>query len=769
MCNLISFQAIGVLANLVLAAQAAAAPECHIVLGAKAPPLEVHAAGELRGYLVKLYGISARITRGQPAGEGVVFYIGSPATNPFIGEWPKLSDQGLVVKRLPGARARFVVGGGSPEAALWAVYEFVEGLGVRFLLQGDVLPEKPAPFPPARLELVREPQLRFRAYRGINDLATSLVFYGLSDYRHLIDQLAKLRLNVFYVQTYPYQPFVHYQFRGQKKTTGVLHYGWKLPIHGETIGKALFRGRTEFTNPDFEEAATYEERVEAAQRHLHGLFAYAKSRGMKTGLMFWINQFTGEFNHRLPEWSDREYVSKTLLAGTRSARLGVSEDGVDAVAFPFLSPNNPVVMELNRTIIRAHADTYPEADFYGLFQPELPKSGDEYREIWARLSRKHGLDSEFNLDLMVAASKTNLLDAGVRVGDRPFHELQAAIGYAGLLDRLLNEDHILQDTANPNATVVMSTFSDEFYPVLPRIFPKGMMLMAQMDYTSSLAAKRPEMLRFAASSTMPVGVMASIADDNIGILPQMATPWLHQIFQAAKRYSAAGYFGRQFLVTKLEAGTAYIAKAAWSDITPQDLYRDQVENVCGRASLQPMLDAYKILEESTLKGDVTAMGFLFPVPGVMRKHWQSGAGVNKDWNKLNAYYGKARPMVQAALTACRPAGREYPRQLLGQLDFSIRYIEAVQEVRRASAVYGHARKAREAKDVPGYEKHIYEANRRLAAAIASLTLALESWAAVVKDPSDLGALALLNSYGLDYLKGVAHDVYLESQMWSIRY
>ncbi|MFN0166216.1 MAG: hypothetical protein ACKV22_07275 [Bryobacteraceae bacterium] len=53
MCNVISCKAIGLLAALVLAAHAGAAPECHIVLGPKAPPLEVHAAGELRGYLVK--------------------------------------------------------------------------------------------------------------------------------------------------------------------------------------------------------------------------------------------------------------------------------------------------------------------------------------------------------------------------------------------------------------------------------------------------------------------------------------------------------------------------------------------------------------------------------------------------------------------------------------------------------------------------------------------------------------------------------------------
>ena len=50
-----------------------------------------------------------------------------------------------------------------------------------------------------------------------------------------------------------------------------------------------------------------------------------------------------------------------------------------------------------------------------------------------------------------------------------------------------------------------------------------------------------------------------------------------------------------------------------------------------------------------------------------------------------------------------------------------------------------------------------------------LEAAIEDWARVVRDPSDLGALAVLNCYAFDYLKGVAWDVYLESQRWSITF
>ncbi len=748
-----------------------------LVLSPKAPDLEKFAASELKRYLDDLYGIQARIVASLGPVEEISIVLGSPATNPAVeavlssAPWPEVSDQGIVLKRV-GRQGRpiLLIGGGSPAATLWAVYDFVQLCGVRFLLEKDVLPEKPSPFPPSTLDLVHEPELRFRSYRGINDLATSLVFYGMEDYRHLIDQLAKLKFNVLYVQTYPSQPFVHYEFRGQSKTTGVLHYGWKLPIHPQTIGRKLFRGMSEFTNPDFETARSYEERVVAAEELLHNIFAYAKSRGMQTGLMFWINQFTSEFNRRLPEWSDREYIPIEAIKGFRTARLGVSEFGVNPSFFSYLTPGNPVVTDLNRTIIRAHVKTYPEADYYGIFQPELPKSGEEYLSIWERLDKKYKLQPKFKLEQLIHSARTNTLPVGVRKGERPLQELKAAIAYAGVLDQLINEEKILDSTENPKATIVASTFSDEFYPVMAEIFPERVMLQVQMDYLSSLAAERTEMLSFAASTPMKVGVMATLADDNIGVLPQLPTPSLHRILKAMKRYKVHGFFGRNFLVTKLEAATAYLAQASWrSDLTPEAVYRDQVEQVCGRASVADMLEVYRLLEAVTLKSDQSAMGFLFPVPNLMRKHWLDDSGPVAAWDQLTTDYRRAIPLLESALSKSRPQGKSYIEQLLGQLKSSAQYIGSVQQVRQARLAYLKAQRSREAKDPAGYEESIVESREGLQRALSLLEAAIEDWAKVVRDPSDLGALAVLNCYAYDYLKGVAWDVYLESQRWSITF
>jgi hypothetical protein len=91
----------------------------------------------------------------------------------------------------------------------------------------------------------------------------------------------------------------------------------------------------------------------------------------------------------------------------------------------------------------------------------------------------------------------------------------------------------------------------------------------------------------------------------------------------------------------------------------------------------------------------------------------------------------------------------------------------VQQVRRARVTYESARKAFEAKDSTGYGERMEETDRQLSKALALLKDAVGNWAAEVRDPSDLGALAALNTFCWDYLKGVAHQVYLESQMWEM--
>jgi hypothetical protein len=117
-----------------------------VVIGPAAPKVEAFAGGELCGYLKKLFGIEVQPTTSVPDSAATVFLVGSPATNPAVKQatihqpFPKVDDQGIVLRRTPFLhRTAVLVGGGSPTATLWAVYEIAQRWGVQYLLHGDVL------------------------------------------------------------------------------------------------------------------------------------------------------------------------------------------------------------------------------------------------------------------------------------------------------------------------------------------------------------------------------------------------------------------------------------------------------------------------------------------------------------------------------------------------------------------------------------------------------------------------------------------------------
>src|ERR1700733_1336933 len=141
-----------------------ASPRVDVVIGGDAPALERFAASELCDYLAKLYRVDAFPERQLSPSPSAIFLIGNPDTNALVKQasetkpFPKVSDQGIVLRRtLLNGRPALIVGGGSPRATLWAVYELVERWGVRYMADRDILPEHMAALELPDLDVVMEP------------------------------------------------------------------------------------------------------------------------------------------------------------------------------------------------------------------------------------------------------------------------------------------------------------------------------------------------------------------------------------------------------------------------------------------------------------------------------------------------------------------------------------------------------------------------------------------------------------------------------------
>src|SRR5262245_43422452 len=102
-------------------------PKVAVVVGPAPSELEHYAVDRLCDYLAKLYGIKTVPSTEVAKSAEVALVVGAPGSNPTARKalgpdgWPRLSEQGIVLKRatLEGKPA-LVIGGGSPRATMWA-------------------------------------------------------------------------------------------------------------------------------------------------------------------------------------------------------------------------------------------------------------------------------------------------------------------------------------------------------------------------------------------------------------------------------------------------------------------------------------------------------------------------------------------------------------------------------------------------------------------------------------------------------------------------
>ncbi|MBM4078377.1 MAG: hypothetical protein FJ278_01675 [Planctomycetes bacterium] len=701
-----------------------------VVVGDGAPDLERLAGRELCAYLERLFGIRTEPTATAPGSADVLLLIGSPPTNAAVRQatatepFPKLSDQDIVLRRVQfEGRPALVIGGGSPVATLWAVYELVERWGVRFLLHGDALPERTV-FRWPDADVAIEPTLTIRQWRVVNDFACGPESWGMADYRPVLDQLAKLKFNRIFVNFWAYQPFLHLEVRGVKRQRAWLWYDYHYPITDDMIGRHLFGDAPEFWNPDLPRNASYEEFAAAGERHIHELMAYAKERGMKVVVSATLTEFPGEF--------------APLLTGAQPVhQLGrmwiVPGAGTDV--------DDPALAELAAAVLRATVNTYPEADFVSLGMPEFRQWIGQYERAWRAMDRKYGLERTRPLaDVVSQAQRRPGFSGGAQ---RALDEVKGDIVALYFYDRLLTDLQALRGTRRPDVKFILNHVAEELFPVLPRVLPAGSETLNFVDYTPSAVVKRREALSQLPPSQTPASLIFTLHDDNVGVLPQLTTGSLHELTKDLRRYGWAGFSTRYWLIGDHEPCVAYLAKAAWdAHATPEAVYRDQIRASCGEACVDDMLAVFREVEAMTVRLESHGLGLTFPVPEMMMKHWKPGL-MSSELVEDREGYTRALEAARRARTQAAPNGQsptrhsfgdgaKYVDYWIGRLEFGIGYLDAIAAVRCAATAEA--------------ERKPEEARRCAEEALKAARRALEAYAAVAQDRSDLGALAILNEY-----------------------
>ncbi|MCX5655299.1 MAG: hypothetical protein NTY65_11685, partial [Planctomycetota bacterium] len=182
---------------------AADAPPCTIVVPKGASYAEALAAKEVRRYIYLRTGQLLPIieTAGAPPEKGDLILVNVLRT---VKDAAPLPPETYVLQTTrQGNRRVLMAGGASPTATLFAAYRFAEHLGVRFYLEGDVVPDAKIPFALPDLDERGKPLFETRGIQPFHDFPEGPDWWDLDDYKAYISQLVKLRMNFLGLHTYP--------------------------------------------------------------------------------------------------------------------------------------------------------------------------------------------------------------------------------------------------------------------------------------------------------------------------------------------------------------------------------------------------------------------------------------------------------------------------------------------------------------------------------------------------------------------------------------
>ncbi|MDR3716738.1 MAG: carbohydrate-binding protein [Puia sp.] len=305
--------------------------------------------------------------------QGPVFLLGLPGHSSLIDRLIregqlKFTDvtpgpQGYLLKkcRLDG-RAVIVIAAKDDPGLLYGVYGFLEEhIGISFHFDGDILPAKKSPaecFPD--IDETKTPAVEVRGLLPWTNFPQSATSYSWEDWKYVLDQMAKMRLNFLQIHNYSGEEghnemFEDFAVEGQLSrvwmATARSGHAWgNYP--GWDPNRYCFGSRNLFDDYDF-----------GADCALH-------NEGLDNKQVF--RKGAGEFQRVI------------AYAHTRGIRIGLGLD-INLIADSYhLAPDDPRVVAAR---VKQLSDDYPNLDYLLCFQSEglSDPAADKERHTWRRI------------------------------------------------------------------------------------------------------------------------------------------------------------------------------------------------------------------------------------------------------------------------------------------------------------------------------------------------------------------------------------------------
>jgi hypothetical protein len=190
-----------------------------IYLSRSASVLESFGAAELRRYLYLLTGRLAPLVKIDSLAElndpGIIVdqksrWLEGDKSGSLLADrilsspTQKISPDNYRLKTIrQGKHFYLLIAGHDGPGILYGIYAFVEKLGVRFTLEGDVVPEEKITFKIPVLDETGRPLFKLRGIQPFHDFAEGPDWWNEETYKAILGQLPKLGMNFFGLHTYP--------------------------------------------------------------------------------------------------------------------------------------------------------------------------------------------------------------------------------------------------------------------------------------------------------------------------------------------------------------------------------------------------------------------------------------------------------------------------------------------------------------------------------------------------------------------------------------
>jgi len=174
-----------------------------IVSPEDASALETLAAREIRRYLYLRTGrLLPLVEAGSPMWRSHNAIMVAQVDLKPSADSPEAPSYLLKTVRRNGRKVVTVLGA-DDVSTLYAAYRFSEHLGVRFYLHGDVIPDQRIALELPELDEKGKPLFDLRGIQPFHDFPEGPDWWNLDDYKAVISQLPKLRMNFIALHTYP--------------------------------------------------------------------------------------------------------------------------------------------------------------------------------------------------------------------------------------------------------------------------------------------------------------------------------------------------------------------------------------------------------------------------------------------------------------------------------------------------------------------------------------------------------------------------------------